>query len=248
MRTTSERKRFIVMLIWIRSAVFFVGMAISSVVFWPITMIAWPMKPILRSRIISGWAHFVVFWLRLCCGLTHRVEGLENIPDQPGVILCNHQSAWETIALQTIFPAQAWVLKKELLKIPFFGWGLAASQPISIDRSTRMKALDQLITQGIDRMQQGRWVVVFPEGTRMAPGETGKFNPGAAMLATKAAAMVLPVAHNAGLFWKRRGFLKYPGEIVVKIGQPIDTTGKKAREVNTLAREWVESVSQNFDQ
>ena len=234
------------MILWVRSTIFFMGMAVSAVLFWPICMIAWPMKPILRSRVISGWAHFVVFWLRICCGLTHKVEGIENLPDKPGVILCNHQSAWETIVLQTIFPAQAWVLKKELLKIPFFGWGLAASQPISIDRSTRVKALDQLINQGIDRMQQGRWIVVFPEGTRMAPGETGKFNPGGAMLATKSESLVLPVAHNAGQFWKRRGFLKYPGVITLKIGEPIDSVGKKAREVNTMARDWIQSAVEDL--
>jgi 1-acyl-sn-glycerol-3-phosphate acyltransferase len=234
-------------MIWLRSLVFFIGMSVSVVIYWPITMLAWPLPALLRSRIISGWAHFLVFWLHLVCGLKHRVVGMENLPATPGVLLCKHQSAWETIVLQTIFPPQAWVLKKELLRIPFFGWALAASVPIAINRRTRVKALDQLVKQGNDRLAEGRWVVVFPEGTRMPPGEMGKFNPGGAMLAVQAGANVTPVAHNAGSYWKRRGFLKHPGTITLVIGPSIETEGRKARDINDAARTWIEQTMADIE-
>ena len=140
---------------------------------------------------------------------------------------------------QVIFPPQIWALKREALWLPFFGWGLAATSPIAIDRSTPVRALDRLLRQGRQKLTQGRWVVIFPEGTRMAPGEQGAFHPGGAMLAVKAGVNVLPVAHDAGCYWARRGFLKKPGVIKVRIGPPIKTGGKKARAVNDEAREWI---------
>lgn len=226
-------------MIWLRSLLFFTGMVLSVLVYWPVTLLSWPLPPVTRSRVIGLWAYFITWWLRVTCGLEHRVIGLENLPGEPSVVLCKHQSAWETIAAQTLFPPQAWVLKRELLWIPLFGWALAASRPISIDRSARARALDQMLRQGRQRLQEGRWVVVFPEGTRMPPGVMGKFNPGGAMLAVKAGVPVVPVAHNAGNFWGRRGFLKHPGTIEVRIGPPIDTRGRKAREVNDEAHEFV---------
>lgn len=221
---------------------FLLGQVATAVLYTPVALMAYPLNPILRSRIIGVWAHFIVWWLKLTCGLTHSVEGRENIPNQPCVILSKHQSAWETIAFQTIFPAQAWVLKRELLRIPFFGWGLAMTQPIAIDRRQGLKALDSVVKQGIDRLQQGRFVVVFPEGTRMAPGARGRYNPGGAMLAVKAQAAVLPVAHNAGKFWPRHGFLKKPGEIKVVIGPLIPVKNKRAKQVNEEAKQWIEST------
>ena len=202
----------------------------------------YPLNPITRSRIIGYWAHFIVWWLKLTCGLSHTVEGSENIPDQPCIILSKHQSAWETIAFQTIFPPQAWVLKRELLWIPFFGWGLAMTQPIAIDRREGIKALDSVIKQGLDRLQQGRFVVVFPEGTRMAPGEQGRYNPGGAMLAVKAQTAVLPVAHNAGKFWPRHGFLKNPGVIKVVIGPLISVIEKRPKQINAESKQWIENA------
>ena len=140
---------------------------------------------------------------------------------------------------QVIFPPQIWALKREALWLPFFGWGLAATSPIAIDRSTPVKALERLLKQGREKIQEGRWVVIFPEGTRMPPGEQGAFHPGGAMLAVKAGVDVLPVAHDAGSYWAKRGFLKKPGVIKVRIGPPIKTEGKKARAVNDEAREWI---------
>ena len=191
--------------------------------------------------VIGLWARFITGWLALTCNLRHEVVGLEQLPGVASVILSKHQSAWETIAFQVIFPPQTWVLKREALWIPFFGWGLAATHPIAINRAARHRALGDLLGQGIKRLAEGRYVVIFPEGTRMAPGEPGVYFPGGAMLAVKAGVPVIPVAHNAGLFWPRRGFIKRPGTIRVSIGAPIMTEGKKARAINDHARQWIET-------
>jgi 1-acyl-sn-glycerol-3-phosphate acyltransferase len=226
---------------WIRSLVFFAGMLLTAIVYTPLALAAWPLSPVARSRFIGYWARMIVAWLRLTCGLGHRVTGLDNLPDEPCVILSKHQSAWETIAYQKIFPAQAWVLKRELLWIPFFGWGLAATRPIAIDRSAGIRALDDVVKQGMDRLAGGRYVVVFPEGTRMAPGQRGHYNPGGAMLAKKADVPVVPVAHNSGSFWSRRGFLKKPGVIEVRVGPPISVVDKRAKQINAEAEAWIET-------
>lgn len=229
-------------MIWVRSAIFFAGMAVSAILFCPVALLSWPVPPVSRMRIIGLWARFICWWLAVTCGLRHQVEGLEHLPAAPGVILSKHQSAWETIMFQVIFPPQIWALKREALWLPFFGWGLAATSPIAIDRSTPVRALDRLLRQGREKLAEGRWVVIFPEGTRMAPGEQGAFHPGGAMLAVKAGVDVLPVAHDAGRYWARRGFVKKPGLIQVRIGSPIKTEAKKARAVNDEARDWIEGT------
>ncbi len=234
-------------MIWIRSALFLVGMALAVVVYWPVTMLAWPLPPKLRSTIISGWARFVLWWLKATCGLSHRVSGLERLPETPGVLLCKHQSAWETISLQTIFPPQAWVLKRELLWVPLFGWALAASNPIAINRGAAVRALEQLLREGASRLAEGRWVMIFPEGTRTPPRQMGKFNPGGAILAVREGVPVVPVAHNAGTYWRRREFIKRPGVIEVRVGPPIETAGRKAREVNEEARRWIEETMRELE-
>jgi len=141
---------------------------------------------------------------------------------------------------QVIFPPQIWALKREALWLPFFGWGLAATSPVAIDRSSPVKALERLLKQGRKKISEGRWVVIFPEGTRMAPGEMGAYHPGGAMLAVKAKVPIVPVAHDAGRYWGKRSFLKKPGVVRVKIGPPISTDGKKARAVNEEAKAWIE--------
>ena len=228
-------------MLFIRSLIFSAGQITSAIVYSLIAILCYPLPPLTRSRVIGYWAHAMMWWLRATCGLSYQVKGLENLPDTPCVILSKHQSAWETIAFQTIFPPQAWVLKRELLWIPFFGWGLAATRPIAINRSQGARALESVVKQGIARIEEGRWVVVFPEGTRTAPGEHGRYNPGGAMLASKAQVPVVPVAHNAGEFWPRRGFIKKPGTIVVSIGPIIETTGRRAKQINAEAETWIEN-------
>ena len=227
---------------FIRSLLFMTGMILAILVFWPFAISVYFCNPIFRSNAIGLWAHLVIWWLRITCNLRHEVEGLENLPSTPSVIFAKHQSAWETIAFQTIFPPQAWVLKRSLLYIPFFGWGLAATKPIKIDRATTRKALNQVITQGVELLKEGRWVVLFQEGTRIEPGKHGSYFASASLLAVRAGVPLVPVAHNAGDYWKRRAFKKQPGVIKVRIGKPLSSTNIKPRELNKAAEAWMRAT------
>lgn len=193
-----------------------------------------------RYRIIAGWSRAIIFLAEVILGIRWHVEGRENLPAQPSVILSKHQSAWETLAFQLIFPPQVHVLKRELLWIPFFGWGLAAMSPIAIDRSRGAAALRAMARLGQKRLAQGFWIVVFPEGTRVAPGERRRYQPGGAWLAAATGAPVIPVAHNAGRVWPRNAFVKRPGTVTVRIGPSIDPSGRDAEAINTLAEQWIE--------
>lgn len=196
----------------------------------------------LLSRIASLYARLIVGAVKVLCGIDYQVRGLENIPHGSGIIFCKHQSSWETYALQLFFPAQVWVLKRELMWVPFFGWGMAALKPIAIDRSSGSKAVKQVIKQGKQRLADGIWVTIFPEGTRVAPGKSKKWGIGGAILAEKSGYPVVPVAHNAGEFWGRRKFIKQPGTIQVVIGPPLETRGLKASEINARAQAWMETT------
>lgn len=231
---------------WIRSAIFNIGMAVSAIIVAVLGIFLLPFSFSVRYRFISQWARFNLWWLALTCGLRYEVEGREHIPAGTAIIFCKHQSAWETLALQEIFPPQIWLLKRELLWLPFFGWGLALLEPIAINRSDGLRAMRQLVEQGIARLRAGRWVVIFPEGTRVAPGQRGTYHKGGALLAEKSGFPVVPVAHNAGEFWPRQGFLKKPGTIRVVIGPIIDTLGRKPAEINALAEAWIESQMQRI--
>jgi 1-acyl-sn-glycerol-3-phosphate acyltransferase len=190
-----------------------------------------------------AWARLCLFGLKGICGLGYRVSGLEHLPREPAVVLCKHQSAWETIALRALFPPeQTWVLKQELFRLPFFGWALAPFGPIAIDRSQGRKAVRQLLEDGRKWLDAGRWVIVFPEGTRVPPGERRAYGIGGALMAEKTARAVVPVAHNAGMYWARRSILKQPGTIELVIGPPIETKGRRASDINREAEEWIESV------
>jgi 1-acyl-sn-glycerol-3-phosphate acyltransferase len=193
----------------------------------------------LRFRIIAIWRAGFMALCRYVLGIRYRVIGRENIPARPAVVLSKHQSAWETVGLQAIFPPLVFVLKKSLLWIPFLGWAFAAVKMISIDRAAGRDALRQVVDQGCERLKAGYWVVIFPEGTRMAPGETRRFKTGGAYLAVSAGAPAVPVAHNAGEFWARNAFVKTPGLVTVSIGPAIDPAGKSAEEVTTIAEEWI---------
>jgi 1-acyl-sn-glycerol-3-phosphate acyltransferase len=205
-----------------------------------IALLTFPFGPHTRYRIITIWSKLIMVSVRVICGVRYRVLGSENIPEEPSIVLSKHQSAWETIALQQIFPPQVWVLKKILLKIPFFGWGLAMMNPIAIDRGAGMRALRQTFEQGGKRMRDGWWIVMFPEGTRIAPGKRGRYHVGGAWLAAQLGAKVVPVAHNAGTVWARKAFLKYPGTITVSIGPAIEAAGRKPEELMKGVEEWIE--------
>jgi 1-acyl-sn-glycerol-3-phosphate acyltransferase len=181
------------------------------------------------------------------CGVRWRLEGREHLPAAPSVILAKHQSAWETLAFQQIFPPQVHVLKRELLWLPFFGWGLALMSPIPIDRGRGLAALRQIARRGKQRLAQGFWVVVFPEGTRVKPGQRRRYQLGGAWLAAASGAPVVPVAHNAGRVWPRNSFLKYPGEVTVRIGPPIGSEGRAPEDINALAEMWIETQQRTLD-
>jgi 1-acyl-sn-glycerol-3-phosphate acyltransferase len=224
----------------LRSSLFALALLIVTPPYALIALATFPLPPLARYRIISGWSRLVLVLARRILGIDCRVEGLENLPSRPAVILSKHQSAWETLAFQKIFPPQVLVLKRELLWIPFFGWGLALMSPIPIDRSRGATALRNIARRGRRRLEQGFWVVVFPEGTRVKPGERRAYHVGGAWLAAASGAPVVPVAHNAGLLWPRNAFLKRPGTVTVRIGPPIDTANRDPKAVNALAETWIE--------
>ncbi len=227
--------------LWLRSLLFLLGLLVITPIFSVLAILLWPINNVTRSRIASGWAYCSIFWLKFTCNLGVEVHGRANIPQQPAIILSKHQSAWETIALQTIVPPQVWVMKRSLLLIPFLGWAFMALGAIPIDRSSGREALKKLVAHGKDRLARGLWVVIFPEGTRTAPGERRKYHIGGAWLATHSGTSVVPVAHNAGRYWRKNSFIKYPGTIQVVIGAPISTVGLKPEAVNQLVEGWIEN-------
>ena len=226
---------------FLRSVVYEVLRFAVTVIFAVISLLTFPFKPITRYRIITAWSHLVISMAWIICGVRYRVIGRENCPREPCIVLSKHQSAWETLAYQVILPPQVWVLKRELLRVPFFGWGLAMMSPIAIDRGSATRALKQTLEQGRSRLSDGWWIVVFPEGTRIAPGKRGRYHLGGAWLASKTGAPVLPIAHNAGTVWGRNSFVKYPGTITVSIGPVIDAAGMAPDDVNRKAEDWIEN-------
>jgi len=235
------------MLAVLRSTLFAAFLVIITPLFAAIALLTFALPALTRYRIITVWSRCVVWAARVLCGIRYRVVGAEHLPRQPCIILSKHQSAWETLALQLIFPPQVWVLKKELLRVPFFGWGLAMLSPIAIDRSARREALQQLIEQGRERLAAGFCIVIFPEGTRIAPGQRGKYRPGGARLAVETATPVIPVAHNAGLCWGRNAFIKRPGLVTVSIGAPIDPQGMNADQLARRVEDWIEGEMPRLD-
>lgn len=228
-------------MIHIRSFIFNLGMWIFTIPFTLIGLLTFPFPPQQRYQFLSLWARSMLWWLRVTCRLSFEVKGRENIPHTPSIILCKHQSAWETLALQLIFPPQVWVMKRNLLLIPFFGWALALTSPIAINRAAGREALKQLVAQGKDRLAKQFWVVVFPEGTRTPPGERGKYHIGGAWLATHTKTQVVPVAHNAGEYWRKNSPLKRPGVIQVSIGKPIQSKDLKPDALNKQVEDWIET-------
>ncbi|HVY07290.1 MAG TPA: lysophospholipid acyltransferase family protein [Burkholderiales bacterium] len=225
----------------LRSVVYEMLRAVVTIIFAVISLLTFPLSPRARYRIITAWSHVVIGLAWIICGVRYRVIGREHFPGVPCIVLSKHQSAWETLAFQVILPPQVWVLKRELLRVPFFGWGLAMMSPIAIDRGSASRALKQMAEQGRKRLDDGWWIVVFPEGTRVAPGKRGRYHPGGAWLAGKTGAAVLPIAHNAGTVWGRNAFVKYPGTITVSIGPAIPPGAMAPDELNRKVEDWIEN-------
>ena len=216
-------------------------MFLFTIPFTLISLFTFPLAQKYRYRFISLWAKTMIQWLKFTCNLSFEIHGSENIPNKPCIVFCNHQSAWETLALQIALPQQVWVLKRELLLIPFFGWGLWLTSPIAIDRSSGKKALLQMFNQGLTKIQKGFFIIVFPEGTRANLNEDKKYHIGGSWLAKKIDCPVLPIAHNAGYFWPKNSFLKHPGKITLKIGPLIETHELSTDQINESAKKWINS-------
>lgn len=225
----------------LRAFAFYAGYA-SMTVFWATLslLVAWPLS--LRQRfafVVGCWTRIALWWLRVTCGVRVRVRGLDNLPAAPCILLVKHQSTWETLWVQTLVSPQTTLIKRELLRIPFWGWAYSLTRPIAIDRASPSAALRQFVEQGEDRLRRGMCVTLFPEGTRLPPGAQRKFQRGGAALAATTGAPVVVIAHNAGAFWPARGFLKKPGIVQVEISAPVETEGRKYSEINAICEEWL---------
>ena len=202
----------------------------------------------IRHRFIRAYMRVYFFMLKFICHIDYKVEGMENIPsNRNGIVLSKHQSTWETFFLPLLFHDPAVIVKRELLWIPFFGWGLAASDPISIDRNNKSSAMQQVIEKGRRCLESGRWILLFPEGTRVPSGTIGHYRLGGARLAVATGYPVVPVAHNAGRFWPRRKFIKRPGTVHVVIGPLIETQGLEPEQVLELTKNWIEGTMTRID-
>ncbi len=227
---------------YLRSIAFMLALALFTPPYALLMILCFPLPHRARRYTAVPWVYLTAWLIEHLLGIEYRVIGSENIPARPAVILSKHQSAWETVVLQKVFPLALFVWKRELKwQLPFFGWALAVIPMISIDRQAGKNALLQLIEQGRQRLAQGYPVIIFPVGTRVPPGQHRRYKIGGAQLAVASGALALPLVHNAGEFWGRNAFFKRPGIITVSIGPPIDPQGKSAEEVNNQAESWMEA-------
>lgn len=204
----------------------------------------WALAPRpLRYRLTMRWPAFVVFAARFLCGIRWQVRGLEHLPPGPAILLSNHQSAWETLFLPAFLPGElCFVYKRELHRVPFFGGGLRRLEMIAIDRRQKLSAFEQIVIQGTRCASQGRRIVLFPQGTRVAPGQAVRFKSGGARLAVRTGLPIIPIAHNAGECWPRNAFFKRPGLITVQIGPKFMPEGLTADTLNQQVQDWVETT------
>ncbi len=239
-------------LLYIRATLFWIGFALSTLLVGLISPFLLPLSHNTSYKILVPWTHFNIWWLKLTCGVKYHIIGLENIDkSRNGIILANHQSTWETMMIPKMFPPVSWVLKRELFKIPFFGWALSMVKPIAIDRNAGSSAVDQVKTKGKERLDEGNWVCIFPEGTRVLPGAKARYRMGGALLAEYCATQgspypVYPVAHNAGECWPRHSFIKLPGTITVSIGKPFSVEGMSPAEINDKVKNWIETETKKM--
>ena len=231
---------------FLRSSLYALYQSVITVVFALLALPLAPLPAAVRYRFITLWSRLMLAGAEAILGIRYRVLGAGSLPPPPFIILAKHQSAWETFAFQVIFPTQVWLVKRELLWIPFFGWGLALLAPIAIDRASGPRALHQLLEQGRDRLARRYCIVIFPEGTRTAPGTRGKYQAGGAWLAVRTGTPVVPVAHNAGSLWGRRAFIKRPGLVTVSIGDPIEPRQLAPEELNRRVEDWIEGEMQRI--
>lgn len=206
-----------------------------------VCLLVWPINSGWCFSIARGWCRIMLWLINVCCGLRYRVEGMENLPTEPCVVYIKHSSTFETYAQLVFLPRNCWVLKKELLWIPFFGWCLVPLKAIAIDRSSGRRAVEQVIEQGKQRLADGIYIAIFPEGTRMPAGTTRRYGKSGTLLAQAAGCPIVPVAHNAGYFWPRSKWGIDPGDVVFTVGKPVDPQGRDAEDVNKDIQNWIEA-------
>ena len=237
-------------LLLFRATLFWIGFGLSTALAGLISPFLLLLSQETSYKILVPWTRFNVWWLKITCGVRYNIIGLNNIDvNNNGIILANHQSTWETLLIPSIFPPISWVLKKELFRIPFFGWALSRVKPIAIDRTAGSSAVEQVKVNGKQRLDEGNWVCIFPEGTRVKPGHTERYRMGGALLAhycakesvAGAGYPIYPLAHNAGELWPRHSYVKHPGTITVSIGQPFSVEGLEPAEINDRVKTWIEA-------
>jgi len=222
----------------LRSLLYFVGSIISLILIsFSGLLLIFASYPT-RQKFLSQWAIFCIWWLKITLNIKTNVVGIENIINPPYIIISNHQSTWETLAFQTIFPAHTWVLKRELLWLPVFGWSLALLNPIIINRGDKINAMKKVIKQGADRLEKGISIVIYPEGTRQPYKKLGVYQNGGSAIAKKTGYSIVPVYHNAGKIWPKGSFIKKPGVITIVIGEAISQSNLKPSEVTENIRQW----------
>jgi 1-acyl-sn-glycerol-3-phosphate acyltransferase len=224
----------------LRSALFLVGGVLVTSVFGVLVPLFGVFSFKAGAMMARTYARVILAWAEVACGIGYEVTGWENVPKEPVILMAKHQSAWETIFMQATFPPQCWIVKRELLWLPFVGWSLMVIRAIAIDRKSGQSAREQIVEQGARRLAQGMWISIFPEGTRIAPGKRGRYGIGGALLATRTGAPILPLAHNAGEFWPRYAFRKHPGRVKVVIGPLIHAAGRDVISVNNEVEGWIE--------
>ncbi len=227
-------------ILYLRSLLFSVWFVVSLMGYAIFAVFTFPLPYNTRYRLIVGWPRMIIWWLKITCKINYEVKGMENVPKTPCMVMSNHQSTWETMFLASTLPPLVWVVKRELLWVPFFGWGLAVVQPIALNRGAGRKAVEQLAGMAKNRLQLGRWLIIFPEGTRVPVGKKRPYKVGGAVVAASNEVPILPVAHNAGCFWPRKQFLKYPGTVEVEIGEPIGTKGKQPEDIIKEVQDWIQ--------
>lgn len=232
----------------IKNLIFWLLFSLHTLFFFMLLLLSAVLPARLRHSIGTVWAKGVVGLLKIVIGLKYQIEGFENIPDEPSIICCKHQSGYETLALQAIFPSQVFVLKRELFYIPVFGQGLMLMSPIAINRKSPAKATKQILEQGEKRKKQGFWITIFPEGTRIKPGEKGKYKSGAARMAQQLQMNMVPVAVNSGLYWPKNSFLKYPGTVTFSIQKPIAWDLGSIEEMMKQCEEKIETAQAKIEQ
>lgn len=229
--------------LFIRSLIFSMVMCTAVFIYSFICILCAFFSLTIRYKVVTHFNHFIIKALKRICHVNYEIAGLENIPtNRAGIIMCKHQSIWETLLLPILFSKAAIILKRELLWVPFFGWGLATIKPIAINRNAKSAAMEQVIAQGKKCLAEKRFIIVFPEGTRIPAGKIGHYRLGGAKLALAANAPIIPIAHNAGYFWSKRTFLKRPGTIKVVIGPIIEPNNKTAETITSEVKKWIEST------